>query len=125
MQTVNSLTSKLQTGSPMACLYILNNPDHYTNCSFKLCWWRNYVDEVKRSLEEEIYHKDSNDVSSTHDDRDLNLPTEKVVLMSEQGKYVGATNVDDYVYRPSACESYSMFDFVRVATRVRRSMKQQ
>ncbi|KAJ7133232.1 hypothetical protein C8R44DRAFT_611025 [Mycena epipterygia] len=40
MQMVNSLTSKLQIGSPMASLYLLDNPDHYTNFNFKPFWWR-------------------------------------------------------------------------------------
>ncbi|KAJ7321529.1 hypothetical protein DFH08DRAFT_647070, partial [Mycena albidolilacea] len=31
MQMVNSLTSNLQIGSPMASLYLLKHPDHYTN----------------------------------------------------------------------------------------------
>ena len=28
---VNSLTSKLEIGGPMAAMYLLRNPDHYTN----------------------------------------------------------------------------------------------
>ncbi|KAJ6549209.1 hypothetical protein B0H10DRAFT_1818444 [Mycena sp. CBHHK59/15] len=36
MQVVNSLMSKLQIGSPMACLYLLDHPDHYTNMTFKV-----------------------------------------------------------------------------------------
>src|SRR5580704_12138598 len=30
-QVVNSLTGKLEIGGPMACLYLLGHPDHYTN----------------------------------------------------------------------------------------------
>ena len=29
IQMVNSLTSKMEIGRPMACLYLLGNPDHY------------------------------------------------------------------------------------------------
>ncbi|KAJ7750494.1 hypothetical protein B0H14DRAFT_2280639, partial [Mycena olivaceomarginata] len=48
MQMVTSLTSKLQIGSPMASLYLLNNPDHYTNYKFKVFWWKSFVAEVKK-----------------------------------------------------------------------------
>src|ERR1700674_5270660 len=30
-QIVNSLTAKMEIGGPMACLYLLGNPDHYTD----------------------------------------------------------------------------------------------
>ncbi|KAJ6612585.1 hypothetical protein B0H10DRAFT_1713883, partial [Mycena sp. CBHHK59/15] len=46
MQMVNSLTSKLQIGSPMASMYLLGNPDHYTNHNFKVFRWKSYVIEV-------------------------------------------------------------------------------
>ncbi|KAJ7265781.1 hypothetical protein C8J57DRAFT_1069358, partial [Mycena rebaudengoi] len=49
MQMVNSLSSKLQIGSPMACLYLLGNKDHYTNLDFKVFWWKSYVNEVLKS----------------------------------------------------------------------------
>ncbi len=48
MQMVNSLTSKLQIRSPMASLYLLGNPDHYTNLAFKVFWWRSYVEILKK-----------------------------------------------------------------------------
>ncbi|KAJ7878396.1 hypothetical protein B0H14DRAFT_2342006 [Mycena olivaceomarginata] len=48
IQMVNSLTSKLQIGSPMACLYLLENPDHYTKLAFKVFWWKSYVSELKQ-----------------------------------------------------------------------------
>jgi hypothetical protein len=31
MKMVNALSSKMEIGSPMACLYLLGNPDHYTS----------------------------------------------------------------------------------------------
>ncbi|KAJ7257429.1 hypothetical protein C8J57DRAFT_1030371, partial [Mycena rebaudengoi] len=49
MQMVNSLSSKLQIGSPMASMYLLGNPDHYTNLDFKVFWWKTYVKEVMSS----------------------------------------------------------------------------
>ncbi|KAJ7213365.1 hypothetical protein C8J57DRAFT_1017016, partial [Mycena rebaudengoi] len=49
MQMVNSLSSKLQIGSPMASLYLLGNKDHYTNLDF----WKSYVAEVLKSWKTE------------------------------------------------------------------------
>jgi Helitron helicase-like domain at N-terminus/PIF1-like helicase len=48
LKIVNSLTAKMEIGSPMACLYLLDNPDHYTSHEFAVCWWRNYVSEIMR-----------------------------------------------------------------------------
>ncbi|KAF8207840.1 hypothetical protein K438DRAFT_2074995, partial [Mycena galopus ATCC 62051] len=124
MQMVNSLTSKLQPGSPMTCLYLLNNPVHYTNCVFKMCWWRNYIDEVCKSINEESLSPESPSKEPNLGGPDINLPSDKVVLMNNQGTYVGATNMNDYVFRPVALESYSVFDFARITTRVRCSPKQ-
>jgi len=49
LKIVNALTSKMEIGSPMASLYLLGNPDHYTSHIFVPFWWRTYVSEVRRS----------------------------------------------------------------------------
>lgn len=36
VKIVNRLTSKMELGSPMASLYMLGHPDHYTNMTFKV-----------------------------------------------------------------------------------------
>ncbi|KAF8225924.1 hypothetical protein L208DRAFT_1304488 [Tricholoma matsutake] len=38
---VNALTAKMEIGSPMACMYLLGNPDHYTSHKFVNFYWRN------------------------------------------------------------------------------------
>ncbi|KZT29224.1 hypothetical protein NEOLEDRAFT_1043042, partial [Neolentinus lepideus HHB14362 ss-1] len=43
---VNSLTVKMEIGSPMAAAYILRNPDHYTSHRFQPLYWKSYVNEV-------------------------------------------------------------------------------
>jgi len=40
---VNALTAKLEIGGPMASLYLLGNPDHYTNQNFVVFYWKSYV----------------------------------------------------------------------------------
>ncbi|KAA1478882.1 hypothetical protein DENSPDRAFT_788514 [Dentipellis sp. KUC8613] len=50
VQIVNALTVKQEIGGPLASLYLLGNPDHYTNFSFKAFFWNSYVNEVKRNM---------------------------------------------------------------------------
>ncbi|KIJ22997.1 hypothetical protein M422DRAFT_86308, partial [Sphaerobolus stellatus SS14] len=40
---VNNMTTKMEVGSPMACAYLLNHPDHYTSHKFRPFYWRQYV----------------------------------------------------------------------------------
>src|SRR6202453_981784 len=42
-QIVNNLTSKMEIGGPTASMYLLKNPDHYTNHKFRTFYWSNYV----------------------------------------------------------------------------------
>ena len=43
---VNALTAKLEIGSPMASMYLLGNPDHYTSHNFINFYWKSYVREA-------------------------------------------------------------------------------
>jgi len=45
-QTVNCFTAKIEIGGPMASLYLLGNPNHYTSHEFVPVYWKNYVREV-------------------------------------------------------------------------------
>src|ERR1700723_3287519 len=47
---VNSLSAKMEIGSPMACMYLLGNPDHYTNKKFALFFWQGYLQEVVNGI---------------------------------------------------------------------------
>ncbi|KAF8234923.1 hypothetical protein L208DRAFT_1222008, partial [Tricholoma matsutake] len=49
MKIVNSLSAKLEIGSPMACMYLLGNPDHYTNFDFVPFYWQSFVREARKS----------------------------------------------------------------------------
>ena len=43
---VNALTAKLEIGNPMASMYLLGNPDHYTSHEFVSFYWRSFVCEA-------------------------------------------------------------------------------
>jgi hypothetical protein len=50
---VNALTAKLEIGGPMASLYLLGNPDHYTNQNFVVFYWKSYVTEVLKAWKQD------------------------------------------------------------------------
>ena len=39
-------------GSPMACMYLLGNPDHYTNFNFVPFYWQSFVREARKPWEQ-------------------------------------------------------------------------
>ena len=45
---VNALTAASEIGGPMAAMYLLKHPDHYTGHQFRTCFWRGYVSEVMK-----------------------------------------------------------------------------
>jgi hypothetical protein len=102
-QIINALTAKLEIGGPMASLYLLGNPDHYTSHKFIPVYWKNYVHEVIKSWTE------------TSDSDVL----EKVVLYNQKGKFVGLLFVHDYVYRPTHYENVNLYKWVQCAKRVK------
>ena len=103
-QIVNSLTSKMEIGGPMASLYLLGNPDHYTGHKFVPFYWRGYVKEVLSAWEDE---------GITNDTPELGGP-EKVVVDKNQGRIVGLSKISDYVYRPSKYEDKTLYDWIRL-----------
>ena len=44
---VNSLTAKMEIGAPMVAMYLLGNPDHYTDHRFHTFYWISYVCEAR------------------------------------------------------------------------------
>ena len=104
-QTINSLTAKMEIGGPMASLYLLGNPDHYTSHNFVPVYWKNYVREVLKSWRSE-------------EDLEQTLP-EKLVIQRSDGKYVGFSSVHDYMYRPKIYEDKTLYEWVQMASRIK------
>jgi hypothetical protein len=130
MQMVNSLTSKLQIGSPMASLYLLENPDHYTNLNFKVFWWKSYVSEVAKLWHTKPFDEPdkitkSAQVGESESSEDESGEDDRLVLLRAEGQYVGATNVDDYIHRPPSFETTSLYEFFQMTSRKKRTEKQK
>jgi len=49
LKIVNALSSKMEIGSPMASMYLLQNPDHYTSHQFIPFFWKSFVNEITKS----------------------------------------------------------------------------
>lgn len=110
IKIVNSLTSKMEIGGPMASLYLLGNPDHYTSHKFVTVYWKVYVNEIKSAWE-------STDLMKVDECPD------KVVIAKTPKKYVGISPLYDYMYRPKVFEQKSMYEWVQMAVRIKKTTK--
>jgi Helitron helicase-like domain at N-terminus len=48
MKIVNTLSTKMEMGSPMICMYLLGLPDHYTSHKFRTVFWQSFVQECRK-----------------------------------------------------------------------------
>ncbi|TFK73097.1 hypothetical protein BDN72DRAFT_721669, partial [Pluteus cervinus] len=48
VKIVNSLSAKMEMGAPMIGMYLLENPDHYTDHTFRPLYWQRFVTEAKK-----------------------------------------------------------------------------
>ncbi|KAF5367284.1 hypothetical protein D9615_010468 [Tricholomella constricta] len=102
---VNSLTTKLEMGSPMICLYLLGNPDHYKSHRFRNFHWQSFVTEVLSAWPDQEF-------------KHACLP-ERVILLQRNGRVVGLSPVYDYMFRAPELECMCLYDWVSRCTRVK------
>ncbi|KAF8811675.1 hypothetical protein BYT27DRAFT_7064442, partial [Phlegmacium glaucopus] len=87
----------MEIGSPMAAMYLLQNPDHYTSHKFIPFWWKSFVHHIRNS--------DSNNNTSI-----------VKLLISQNGKdYIVSSKIDDYKYRPEAYKKLSLYDWTKLS----------
>jgi hypothetical protein len=113
VRVVNSLAAKSEIGGPMACMYLLNHPDHYTSHEFQRFYWRSYVNEVQKAW----------NVSNTLADSQK-LP-DKVVLTKSGGELVGVSAVEDYIHRPAIFEHLTLYEWVQRSNKAKISRARQ
>ena len=97
---VNALTVRMEMGAPMVCMYLLGNPDHYTNHRFVPFYWKSYVNEAKRPWMEEDEEK-----------------PERLLLMRTKNRVVGYSAVYDYTYRPDVLGAMCLYDWAQQCQR--------
>jgi hypothetical protein len=93
---VNALSTKMEMGAPMVCMYLLGNPDHYTNHTFIPFYWHSFVLEARKAWEQVD--------SATH--------TEKVTLVRTRKQIVAISPVYDYIYRSAELEYMNLYQWV-------------
>lgn len=108
-QMVNLLSVKMELGAPMICMYLLDNPDHYTSHKFKSFYWKNYVNEVQKCW--------------TISDENSPSTKDKVILLRKRNGVVALSQVYDYIYRPPHLEKMCLYDWVQLCERVKVSTK--
>jgi hypothetical protein len=110
----------MEIGSPMASMYLLGNPDHYTGHQFVCFWWKSYVTYLQR--------EDKTTENSMVDIQAADLPTEenedRVQVGQEEGVYIATTNVDDYKYRPHVYLSVSLYEWIQTSHKRRANKKE-
>jgi hypothetical protein len=109
-KVVNSLTAKMEIGAPMASLFLLGNPDHYTDHKFKTFYWKSYVRQVMKYFP----HETESDGNTTSTLSETSI-AEKVVVNKVNGEYVGLSSVLDYMYRPVIYGRVNLYDWIRLS----------
>ena len=104
---VNSLTVKMEIGAPMASMYLLGNPDHYTNYTFVPFYWKSYVNYIygKWAAENPLL----NEIEESED--------EKVLMIKTGDTLYPSRLVDDYMYRPHLYAHFNLYNWVRLSRR--------
>jgi hypothetical protein len=133
VRIVNSLSAKMEIGAPMAALYLLQNPDHYTSHEFKVFYWKNYMNHVQSEWQRLLDNEDPEevgeyavggepmDVSIT---RTAMVNTDIDVLQSKEGdkkvqlgkagnRLISKTNTDEYRFRPMQHKPLTLYEWVQ------------
>ena len=103
---VNMISAKMEMGAPMISMYLLGNPDHYTDHKFIPFFWQSFVTEAERAFRDD-------------------LAPMKVTLVRQKGSIVGVSPVFDYIYRPLELEHMSLYEWVHRCSRVKLAKVEQ
>ena len=101
-KVANLLSAKAEMGAPMISMYLLGNPDHYTDHIFIPFYWQPYIQEAQRDF-------GSGDSAGP----------QKVAIIKKRGKIVGISPVHDYIYRPREAYNICLYDWMRCYERVK------
>ncbi|KAI0091810.1 hypothetical protein BDY19DRAFT_885194, partial [Irpex rosettiformis] len=108
---VNALTAQSEIGAPMAAMYLLNHPDHYTDHKFERFYWKRYINEVRDAY---IINEDTTNDNLLQLDSTQKHET-KFALGKNLRGIVGLSPVHDYMYRPEKYKDICLYDWIRLA----------
>src|ERR1700723_4002969 len=90
-------------------LFLLGNPDHYTNQNFVVFYWKSYVTEVLKAWKQ-----------------DSDVQSDKVILLKNvDGEFIGLSTVDDYMYRPYELSEKSLYEWIQIYSRLKCTKAEQ
>ena len=101
VKVVNSLTSQSEIGGPMACMYLLNHPDHYISHVFQRFYWRGYVNDVRKFWEP---------TAQDSEVKPAKTASEKVVIGKSGDQIIAINPTMDYLHRPEKYESVCLYN---------------
>ncbi|KAJ7740538.1 hypothetical protein B0H16DRAFT_1324385, partial [Mycena metata] len=113
-QMINSMSTKMEIGSPMASMYILGNPDHYKSHMFVNFPWRTYVAFVQNAWKV----RDGN----ADDQEDLD---DMLFVRNDNGTFVASSCVDDYRYRPVVYERVTLYEWIQCSEKKARTKRER
>ncbi|KAJ6545639.1 hypothetical protein B0H19DRAFT_955240, partial [Mycena capillaripes] len=116
---VNSMSAKMEIGSPMASMYLLGNPDHYASHNYVPFAWRQYVQFVRNFWVESMKQEEEEGEEEDRPDE------ERVPIGRMDGRFVPASTVDDYRYRPIEYSNLSLYEWVQCSTKLKRTPRQR
>ena len=95
----NLLSAKAEMGAPMISMYLLGNPDHYTDHKFVTFYWQPFVHEARRDF--------------TDSDNSESVAPQRVTVIKKRGRIIGLSPVYDYIYRPRELAEVNLYDWIR------------
>jgi hypothetical protein len=119
-KVANSLSAKMEMGSPMICMYLLGNPDHYKSHEFRVFYWQSFVSEARHAWTEKERLADSSrtEVVPTSspevvdDEFANNMKKGRLTVIKHNNRVVGISPVHDYIYRSEDLEKLSLYEWM-------------
>ncbi|KAF5309630.1 hypothetical protein D9611_013937 [Ephemerocybe angulata] len=136
-------SNEIQTCGPMAAMYLLGHPDHYSSHSFEKLYWRTYVvyvqnewaaaEEASRAenprsndgavdnsfpvpVGDDIDHE-MEDVEPCFDDGGDEDEEDSVAIKRTYGRILSRSSVDDYMMRPEELTAVCLYDWIQCSVR--------
>lgn len=99
-KVANLLSARSEMGAPMISMYLLGNPDHYTDHLFIPFYWQQYVQQAQRDF------TDADSAASAGGQQ-------KVTIIKKKGRIIGLSPIHDYIHRPQEADDICLYDWVR------------
>jgi hypothetical protein len=124
---VNSLSGKMEWGSPIGSMYLLGNPDHYTNYMFTPFYWKSFVQEARKPWETLSTPQHDSSTANLDPTKPIEVgagqPREKVAIFKRNGRVIGLSPVHDYICRPIEFDSTCLYDWISRCQREKKRAK--